>query len=148
MRREQLQEIVALQPRWRYTIDASVAICCATWEAQEKRIDTFEKFWRDLTPEIVRDFICPYCVLRCSKECAMQSSITSVPSIEGTDVLLQTFGEKMTTGRDLTNPEGLISISATKKDQEGQYGPTPENFSVKTMDLPPSTVGNILNHTI
>ncbi|MBQ7607727.1 MAG: hypothetical protein IJU76_07115 [Desulfovibrionaceae bacterium] len=78
----------------------------------------------------------------------MQSSITSVPSIEGTDVLLQTFGEKMTTGRDLTNPEGLISISATKKDQEGQYGPTPENFSVKTMDLPPSTVGNILNHTI
>ena len=46
-------------------IDASADICCATWEAQEKRTEALEKFWRTVTPEIVRDFICPYLLRFC-----------------------------------------------------------------------------------
>lgn len=78
----------------------------------------------------------------------MIEQVTVTPMRDGSDLLLQHFGQKLTSGNELTQPEGMMSITAASKGKQGQYGPTPETFKVDPMDLPPSTIGEIINHTL
>ena len=68
-------------------------MCCATWEAQEKRTEVLEKLWRTVTPEIVRDFIFPYLLRFCF---TVKNAASDVDACRAWLYSLETHMEKIT----------------------------------------------------
>ena len=71
---------------------------------------------------------------------------TTVQTISGNDVILRSLGQKMNRGEELNSPERIMAISAATAEQGNQYGPGPDTFQVKPIDLPESTKGVLADY--
>ncbi|MBQ7456274.1 MAG: hypothetical protein IJS54_01480 [Desulfovibrio sp.] len=78
----------------------------------------------------------------------MIDSGLSVDTVKGSNLLLQDFGEKLVSGKELLSPQKLMAVTQTSMDQAGRYGPTPETFQVKPYDLPADTKGILVNYAL
>jgi len=74
------------------------------------------------------------------------NNVTTANIIKGSDILLHDYGQMIAHGKELNSPQRLIAISQSRMVQSGEYGPTPETFQVKQMDLPESTKGVLADY--
>ena len=73
-------------------------------------------------------------------------NVTSVPIVDGNEILMRSFNNKMSRGVELNSPERFMAISAANYESAGKFGPTIEEYTVATPELPESTKGVLANY--